>query len=114
MGRILIMTIPQFKPLIPGDWEHLEWIIREIWRLVNSESPISDLIAQIAQNASDIDALEALVAALDAVAGNDGEIQFNDGGNHGADSDLTFDTATKTFKTNTAQVTRLLAGGVYE
>jgi hypothetical protein len=115
------MTQVMWKPIRPKDWVQLEKVINEIWRLLNVNTSLSEInaniltvIADIATNASDIDALEAAVAGLDAVAGSDGQIQFNESDKHAADAELTFNPTTKTVTTRKLVVDRLLAGGVHE
>lgn len=114
------MAQVQWKPIRPKDWVQLEKVINEIWRLLNVNISLSEIndsiltaLSDIATNASDIDALEAAVAGLDAVAGSDGEIQFNKSDKHAADSELTFNSTTKTVTTRKLVVDRLLAGGVH-
>lgn len=94
------------RPIIPGDWQGLEQTIKDLWAILNEEESFASLLAAIQQNASDI-------AAIDDVAGNDKEVQFNDGGDFGASANFTFDKVTNIADVNgTIQVTRLLAGGV--
>ena len=121
------MAKANFKPIIPKDWVGLERVINEIWRLLNENITISEInddilgaaadiatnTANIATNASNISALQSTVAGLDPVAGSNTQVQFNDGGNMGASSDLTFNKTTKIASVNgTIKTKRLLAGGV--
>ena len=66
---------------------------------------------------SDIVILKSDIAVLQttagAAAGNDTEVQYNDGGALGASPDLTFNAATSTLAVaGTTKTKRLLAGGV--
>lgn len=108
-----------WKPIRPHDWVNLERIVNEIWLILNVNITLSEINQDALDAAVDIAALQAAVAALeaavavlDSVAGSDTQVQFNDGGIHGADSDLTFDKTTKTLTTQKIKATRVLAGGV--
>ena len=98
------MAVPN-RPLMPHDWLELERLINEIWAILNTETTLGGLEAEV-------DANTAAIAALDEIAGNDTEVQFNDGGVHGAKATFTFDKATNTLSVTVTQTTRLLAGGV--
>ena len=117
-----------WKPIIPKDWVGLERVINEIWRLLNTDTSISSISLSITDAESAIEALEVTttainlaiialqeaVATLDAVAGSDTQVQFNDGGSMGASSDFTFDKTTKIVDVNgIVKAQRLLAGGVH-
>lgn len=115
------MTEELWRPLRPNDWVNLERIINEIWLILNTNITLSeinqgalDAAADIAALQAAITVLQAAVASLDSIAGSDKQIQFNDGGVHGADSTLTFDKTTKTLSTSNIVVGRILAGGVSE
>lgn len=115
-----------WKPIRPHDWVNLERIVNEIWLILNVNITLSEISQDALDAAVDIAALQAAVAAIDAavtaleaavagldsIAGSDTQVQFNDGGIHGADSDLTFDKTTKTLTTQKIKATRVLAGGV--
>jgi len=122
------MADAMWKPIIPKDWVGLERVINEIWRLLNTDTSISSISLSITDAESAIEALEVTttainlaiialqeaVATLDAVAGSDTQVQFNDGGSMGASSDFTFDKTTKIVDVNgIVKAQRLLAGGVH-
>lgn len=126
-----------YRRIMPGDWVRLERLINEIFGILNADTTLSDIVLTssdlqvVVQAVSDIvvvnssnlvwiesdvntntSAIAALIAAPLA-AGNDTEVQYNDSGALGASPDLTFDAASSTLAVaGTAQVTRLLAGGV--
>jgi hypothetical protein len=122
------MADAMWKPIIPKDWVGLERVINELWRLINTDTSLSSIslsitdaesaiaalqVATNAMNLAIVDLQEA-VAAIDPVAGNDTQVQFNDGGSMGASSDFTFNKVTKVADVNgTIKVKRLLAGGVH-
>lgn len=47
--------MPPFRSFIPGDWGHLELIIRELFARVNTEeTSFTEILSDIAVNVSDI------------------------------------------------------------
>lgn len=54
----------QFIPIVPGDWVIIERNFQTLFKLVNQNITITEITEDVAQNASDIDALEIEVESL--------------------------------------------------
>lgn len=100
------MSAPPFIALVPGDWLELERILAHLYKIIDKDTNLTSIV-------TDIETLQAAVALLDDVAGSSGDVQFNDGNNHGAKSNLNFNKTTNLLNlSGTLRTTRLLAGGV--
>ena len=80
-----------FRPFIPHDWVSLEMLINDIWRIIDVDTTLEDVLTP---------------------PGSDGDVIFNDAGSYGADSTFNFDKSTDTLTVDTVEVRRVLAGGV--
>ena len=68
------MGVAPYKRLMHGDWISLERIINDLYRILNADTTLLDLITP---------------------PGNDGEIIYNDGGAYGADSTFSLNDVSK-------------------
>jgi len=102
-----------YKPLIPGDWIRLEYLMNEVWQILNVDTSLEEMNTITAGMQTDIAQNAADIAAIDDVAGSNTEVQFNDNNNFGASANFKFNKLTNIVTVNgTIQTTRLLAGGV--
>ena len=86
------MGVAPYKRMMHGDWETLERIINDLYRILNADTTLLDLATP---------------------PGSDGEVIYNDGGiAYGADSTFSFDDSTKVLTAQVLKITTVAASSV--